>query len=105
MKYETKIVGIAVKSNYPIDVERVKKLFDWRLPSCTKQIIIEAPLADDKWVSGDTVGDLINQLKKLPKDMPIERYNYADISVELLFNQGIGDANLYLYSALVVSEQ
>ncbi|WP_426290327.1 hypothetical protein [Lactiplantibacillus plantarum] len=103
MKYETKIEDVDVKSNYPIDVERVKKLIDWRLPSFIKQIIIESPLADDNWEGGDTVGDLINELKKLPEDMPVE-CNYASMSVELVRNLMIDGETLYLHSALVVSE-
>lgn len=103
MKYETKMEDVAVKSNYLIDIELVKKLAERRLPSWTKQIIIESPLADDNWGSGDTVGDLINELKKLPENMPVI-YNYAGISVETIRRQGHDGETLYLHSALVVSE-
>ncbi|WP_251898552.1 hypothetical protein [Lactiplantibacillus paraplantarum] len=104
MKYETKIEDVDVKSNYPIDVERVNKIIKWRLPSWTKQVTIEGPLVDDDWEGSDTVGELINKLNKLPKDMPIE-YNYAGMSVELVRNLMIDGETLYLHSALVVSEQ
>ncbi|MCH8625961.1 hypothetical protein [Lactiplantibacillus plantarum] len=103
MKYEAKMEDVAVKSNYPIDIERVKELVEWSLPSWTKQVIIEDPLADDNWEGGDTVGDLINELKKLPEDMPVE-CNYAGMSVETVRHQGPDDETLYLYSALVVSD-
>lgn len=103
MKYEAKMEDVAIKSNYPIDIERVKELVEWSLPLWTKQIIIESPLADDNWVGSDTVGDLIKDLKKLPEDMPVE-YNYAGMSVETVRDQGPDDETLYLYSALVVSD-
>ncbi|MDL2061534.1 hypothetical protein [Lactiplantibacillus paraplantarum] len=103
MKYEAKMEDVAVKSNYPIDIERVKELVEWSLPSWTKQVIIEGPLADDNWEGGDTVGDLINELKKLPEDMPVE-CNYAGMSVETVRHEGPDDETLYLYSALVVSD-
>ncbi|CAB1721836.1 hypothetical protein [Lactiplantibacillus plantarum] len=103
MKYEAKIEDVAVKSNYPIDIERVKELVEWSLHPWTKQIIIKGPLADDNWEGGDTVGDLINELKKLPEDMPVE-CDYAGMSVETVRDQGPDDETLYLYSALVVSD-
>ncbi|QIL58028.1 hypothetical protein EPJ55_10465 [Lactiplantibacillus plantarum] len=103
MKYEAKMEDVAVKSNYPIDIERVKELVERSLPSWTKQVIIEGPLVDDNWEGGDTVGDLINELKKLPEDMPVE-CNYAGMSVETVRHQGPDDETLYLYSALVVSD-
>ncbi|MDO8180257.1 hypothetical protein [Lactiplantibacillus plantarum] len=103
MKYEAKMEDVAVKSNYPIDIELVKELVERSLPSWTKQVIIEGPLADDNWEGGDTVGDLINELKKLPEDMPVE-CNYAGMSVETVRHQGPDDETLYLYSALVVSD-
>ncbi|GBF03541.1 hypothetical protein LPPLD21_03111 [Lactiplantibacillus paraplantarum] len=103
MKYEAKMEDVAVKSNYPIDIERVKELVERSLPSWTKQVIIEGPLVDDNWEGGDTVGNLINELKKLPEDMPVE-CNYAGMSVETVRHQGPDDETLYLYSALVVSD-
>lgn len=102
MKYETKIKDVAVKSNYPINIEQVKKLMSGGMPSWTKQIIIESPLADDKWKSGDTVGKLINELKKLPKDMPVE-CNDADISVETRHNLEFDGETFYVHSSLAVS--
>ena len=96
-------VDVAVKSNYPIDIERVKELVGWNLHPWTKQVIIESPLADENWEGGDTVGDLINDLKKLPEDMPVE-YDYAGMLVETVCHQGPDDETLYLYSALVVSD-
>ncbi len=103
MKYEAKMEDVDVKSNYPIDIELVKELVERSLPSWTKQIVIEGPLVDDKWECGDTVGDLINQLKKLPKNVLVE-CNYAGMSVETVRHQGHDDKTLYLHSALVVSE-
>ena len=103
MKYEAKIEDVAVKSNYPIDIERVKELVEWSLHPWIKQVIIESPLADENWEGGDTVCDLINELKKLPEDMPVE-CNYAGMSVETVRHEGPDDETLYLYSALVVSD-
>ena len=104
MKYETKIKDVAVKNNYPIDVEQVKKLMNGGMPSWTKQIIIEGPLVDDNWKSGNTVGELINELKKLPKDMPVE-YNDAGISVETRHNLEFDGETFYVHSSLAVSEK
>ncbi|KZD99569.1 hypothetical protein [Lactiplantibacillus plantarum] len=103
MKYEAKMEDVAVKSNYPIDIERVKELVEWSLHPWTKQVIIESPLVDENWEGGDTVCDLINELKKLPEDMPVE-CNYAGMSVETVRHEGPDDETLYLYSALVVSD-
>lgn len=103
MKYGTKIKDVTVKSNYPIDIELVKKLISGRMPSWTKQIIIEGPLADDKWEGGNTVGELINALKKLPKDMPVN-YNGADMFVETKRNLEFDGETFYVHSSLDVSE-
>lgn len=102
MKYEAKIEDVSVKSDYPINVERIRELVEQHAYSWTKQIIIKSPLVDESWKGGDTVGDLINELKKLPEDMPVE-CNYAGMSVETLCHQGLDDETFYLYSALVVS--
>lgn len=103
MKYEAKIEDVVVKSDYPINIELVKELIEWSLQSRTKQVIVEGPLADDDWKCGYTVGDLINELKKLPEDMPVE-CDYAGMSVETVRHQSLDDETLYLHSALVVSD-
>lgn len=63
----------------------------------------KAKMEDDNWEGGDTVGDLIKELKKLPEDMPVE-CDYAGMSVETVRHQGPDDETLYLHSALVVSD-
>lgn len=103
MKYEVKIEDVSVKSDYPINVDKIKNLIEWSLHPWTKQVIIESPLVDENWEGGDTVGALINELKKLPEDIPVE-CNYAGMSVETVRHQGPDDETLYLYSALVVSD-
>ena len=105
MKYKTKIEDVIVKSNYPIDIELVKKLINRHLPSCAKQVTIEGPLVDDDWEDYNiaTVGELINKLKELPEDIPIE-YNYAGMSVDTISNNNQDFENFYVHSAFVVSE-
>lgn len=101
-KYEDEVWGIPVFSDYPIDHDEIKDELD----GCVKaeKAVITSPVVDENWDFGETVGELIEDLKKLPKDMPVET-NWAGMGVRTDSFYDDATNTIYMHSSLTISDQ
>lgn len=106
MKYNDKVGSVTVVSDYPIEHKLAKKILE-SYEEYFNKAVITGPLADEDWEFGNTVGELIDDLKKLPKDMPVvdNLDSFDSMGVRNVFLYDYDKKTIYVHSKIGIGKE